>query len=663
MSETRVESTPSDAARRVVRTLFEWPGTALLFFVLFAGFLMSLAYFFPPLYEVQALVLVKSGTEKAPISFLPQGALPGGAAGTTMEDLNSEIAILTSRPVIEAAVDRRKATSGPEAPAVGLKATFEDFQAYCRRIGLMPEMDEREQAILALQANLGVEPLPLSNVIEITFSSFNPRGAERTVNHVLDAYLEHHGTAHKSPDSAEFFARQASTFGDRLEGVQAELTKFRVDHEGGDLTLKRSLLLAELVKTEQQRRSLESVSQGNEEMLADASLLENRELSATRERLLGLKLALGEKRLLFAESSPEIQGLLGQIRMTRDALAEQMRNLAAILARSESDLRTQLQEVERARATYDRLVEDEARLETSFELYSRKAEEERITRAMQADEMSNVRVLQRATVPAKAFFPDRFLLAVLALLFGIPGAFAAALLRGYLHGRVSSVRDVEHGLKVPVLASVRRRPWWRAAWSLGARKTPPEVQGAARLVYSALELARRDDRAHIVHFSAATQREGAATLAAAVAGISASDHARKTALVLLGTRPDATRSGTTAQTLGELMATKKSDPERPGVDVYDLSSMRLARVPALYAALRERYERVFVAGLPLAGDSDGGAYATMADRSVFVVGGSGIHVEVARRALELLRRYSRDVAGAVLTQRRDAIPRVIYRWI
>src|SRR5215203_3643398 len=205
MAELTRDVRRTDGLRRVVRTLFEWPWTALAFFVLFFGFLMLLAYFFPPLYQVRGLVLVKAGAEKSPLSYLPIGQVPMGNLATSMEDVNSEIAILTSRPVIEEVVDARIEAASEEEASVGAKLWLEEFQAWCQGIGLMPVVDEREAAILALQNNLSVEPLPISNVIEITYTSFSPKGAAKTVNFLLDAYVKRHGETHRNADSLAFF--------------------------------------------------------------------------------------------------------------------------------------------------------------------------------------------------------------------------------------------------------------------------------------------------------------------------------------------------------------------------------------------------------------------------------------------------------------------------
>jgi uncharacterized protein involved in exopolysaccharide biosynthesis len=644
--------------RRIVRTLFEWPGTALAFFVFFFGFLMLIAYLFPPMYEARALVLVKSGAEKSPLVYLPLGRAPIGNLTTSQEDVNSEVAILSSRPVIEEVVDRRIAAGEGEEPATGARAVLENFQAWCRSIGLLPVVDERETSILALQNNISIEPVPISNVIEISYLTFSPKGAARTINFLLDAYLRRHGETHRNPDSLEFFQREAEDIRLRLEAVRKELTQFRVDNDGGDLSLKRSLLLQQLVTTQQMRRTLEGVSEGEEELLSDTSLLENRELSASRERLLDLKLALAKDRFLYSEGSTQIETLTSQIAIARQALADQIARLRTSLARDELDLSHQLKDVEPQRAKYEALVDDEKRLQTNFDTYTAKAEEERVNKAMDASQMLSVRVLERAAVPAKPYFPNRLMLAILGIVFGIPGAISAALLKGYLYGRVATVEDVEEELGIAVLASVRRRPWW----SFG-RKMPVDVVNAARSIQSTLA-ATSGARSRVVYFASATRREGAATLARAVAQVAAAERGGKSVLVELGNAPDGARNAAVVARAPEaVLASAKRSTDAPGLDTLDLSESRLVALAPTFAALRENYDRIFVSGPPLTGRSDGASYLSLADLSVFVVSGSGVHLEVARRALSLLRQHSRDVAGAVLTQRREAVPALIYRWM
>ncbi len=500
-----------DAQRRLLRTLFEYRWTAVGFFLTFLGFLMVIAYWFPPLYQVRATVLVKPGREKAPLLQVPL-AVASPNLSPALEDLNSEIEIILSRPVLERTVDRKRAESGPEPPPSSpLKVALDGFVDFCQGIGLLPVLDEREQAILSLGNKLSVEPVPLSNVIEISYRNWSPRAAARTVNILLDEYVAYHAEVHRTEGSVEFFEGEARRYAQELAAVEEKLTRFRMENEGGDLSLKRTLLLQELTRQEQMLASLQSVREGEEELVADSSLLENREVSFNRERLLDLKLQLAEQRLRYREDAPEVQAIQQQIQAARASLAEVMERTRRALERSVADLRRRLAEVESRRAEFEGLQRQRTQLEAAYQRYAQKAEEERVARAMDADQMVGVKVMQRATVPQKPWFPNRFLLALVGILLGIPGAMGAALLRGYFHGRVATVADLEDELGVPVLASIRPLP--RRAFR---RTLPGEARRAARVVAALLA---RDADIGLLHVASATADEGAVGIAAVQCGI------------------------------------------------------------------------------------------------------------------------------------------------
>lgn len=666
MSQTTTAPSASprraDGVRRVIRTLFERRWTAIGFFVGFFAFLMLIGYLFPPIYKVRGRVLVKSGREKLPVLQVPMAGRMGAQLTTTLEDVNSEIAILTSRPVIADAVDRLLASHPEEVDAIE-QSTMARFNAWCRSIGLKPELDRRENLILTLQDKLKVAALPLSNAIEIEFKSMSPRFAADAVNGVLDAYLERHGEMHRDAGALEFFQAEAERFHKALEEINAELTRFREENDGGDLTLERTLLLEQLTKSELMLRSLAGLSEGHEEVITDSALLESDQLAFHRQRLLDLQLEYASARLKYAEDSPELRSLRGQIDVARNAMREQIGILKSSLRGTVDDLRQQLRAVESRRAEYEELVRRQQELLSHYETYSKKAEEERINQEMDATRMLSVRVIERAALPPKPWFPNRFLLALVGILLGIPLSITAALLRGYYAGRVSSTADVESELGVPVLASVGR-----ARRVVGRRKAQSSVRDAARLVRGALHRAGQDGgtACRVLHVAATGVAEGAEGFASMLATVCAEENAEgRTALVLLGERSGAARLN------GKVPP--RLDPERldeltregpaPGLEVVDLSSVPLRGLDDAFAHLRERYAQIVVAGPPLGGSGDGASYASLADGSLLVLGAQRVHLEVARRALGMLQQHSPAVLGAVLTHRSEPIPRLLYRWI
>lgn len=622
----------TDAQRRLVRTLFQWRWTAIWFFALFMGFTLMIAYWFPPIYKVEAKLLVKAGRQMEPVVAMPM-AQAGAAFRTSLEDVNSEIEIMLSRPVMERAADAIIAEQGPpdpsKKPSSPVGAALDAFKTWAADVGLVPEVEPREKLINHLGTEMTVEPVPMSSIIEMTYTNFSAKSAEAYVNHVIDAYLEQHARVHSTPGAHAFFKAQADDYQVQLAPIERALTDFRVANDGGDLSQKESLLLQRVTETEDMLRSLRGIGVGEEDLLTDAALLENREVSLIRERLLTLRLQVAEQRLRYAADSPEVRALESQITAARTELSEQLRRTAGLLERNLAELREELREVQRRSSEYDRLVEQERLLRSTRDTYMAKAEEERIAAAMDAEQMVSVRVLQRPALPVKAWFPNRFVLFVLGIFLGIPGAITVALLRGYFHARVATVDDVEDVLEVPVVGAARQV--WRYSFRKGM---PAPLLDAAR---SALVVVERRPELRVLHLGASSRGEGTRTFAAALAQAAAERPGRKVVLALSG-------------------------PAFPavGADALHLDGMSFAEVTELVRAQAAKDQLVILAGPPLS-EGLGVAYASLADASLFVVSGRGVHIEAARRGLQVLRRASKEVLGAVLTRRRDPIPRLLYR--
>jgi len=655
-----------DASRRLVRTLFEQRWTALLFFVAFFGFVMLIAYQFPPLYKVQAKVLVKAGRQMTPLLQTPLVSGGGGKVAATMEDVNSEIEILTSRPVFEAAVDKLGEES-PEArekkrPKSLLANAMSGLKAFAEDFGLVPKVEGREQRILQLRNKLAVEPIPLSNVIEVSYSSFAPRSAARSVNAALEAYIERHTEVHSSDGAYEFFRARAAEYEAELEVVDEALTRFRTESGGGDLALKRSLLLSRLTEAEERKQSLQAVAEGEEELMLDTGLLEDREISAARERLLDLKLSLAEIRSRYNDGSPEVRAIQSQIELAREELAGLLARLEISIASSVASLSARLREVELAQAEFDRLTHQQARLRSSVDQYTSKAEEERISIAMNEDRMVSVRILEWASVPQKASFPNRFLLAMFGILMGIPGAICAALLRGYFDRKVGSVDDVEEGMGIPALAALPRMGAWRFRHEL-----PAPVLSAARRIL--VELEKRDPVPKVLHLAASGRKQGVRALALGIAQV-AVDEGRRVVVAFVerphwkwvaenGLAEAAPSASSPAEERGAPEGAATPARERRAPATLDLAGMSFPEIRAAIAKAGGEHDLVVLAGPPT-NEGDAGAYAALADASILVVSGSGVHIDVARRAARILERTSPELLGAVLTRRRDPVPGFVY---
>ncbi|RMH03705.1 MAG: hypothetical protein D6702_05295 [Planctomycetota bacterium] len=619
----------ADTPRRVIRALFEFRWSMIGFFVVFFALMMVIAYFFPPIWEAEAKVLVKAGRQNAPTSVpYPTATVP--RLDVTMEDVVSEISIMLSEPVVHEVAERLRAQAPEEVKETFISRFKEGLNDFLVGIGLKPDIPEGANLEEQLKRKVVAEIEPGSNVIVLTYHHFGKQTAVKTINWLLEAYLDQHTKIHSDSRALEFFEEQVAAKKAELDEIERLLTEFRLSHEGGNLSQQRDLLVADLNEYRQDLKSLAGIDAGDTDSLLRATALsEHPELATYYQRLLDLEL-----RITSAEGirPDEVEIAREQFATTAAKLAEQIQNKRAYLARRVASLEEEIQRVEADRAYYDDLLSRRDTVKAAYLQYTAKAEEERINSAMDADKLASVRVLENAVEPLKPWFPNRFVMALLGILLGIPGAIAFALLRAYFHGRVATVQDIESGIGFPVLASLKQLP--ARAFAQGM---PEPVMQGARLVLASVDQAG----VKTVCLASSSRGEGAATMAAAVALAAATD-----GRAVVYATPD-----------GEVSGAIRGD-ER--IRVLDLSSMNLAEQKRAVEEAAAGCDLVVMAALPLAGP-EGGMYAALAEAAVFVVSGSGVHIEVARRGGAVLRRYCDRILGAVLTQRRDPIPRPLYR--
>ncbi len=615
----------TDTPRRVIRALFEFRKAMLGFFVVFFVFLMLIAYNFPKIWEAEGKVMVKSGRQNAALGVA--SANVGVRLDTTMENVVSEMGIMLSEPVLSRVAERLLADVPENRKETFFSRLKDGFDDFCVAIGLVEDLPDGANLTRQLAKKIEVEIEPGAFIINVTYHNQGKGTAVRTVNYLLEEYLKQHTEIHSDRRALTFFEQEVVTKKEELDGIQAQITDFRMSHDGGDLTQQRSLLLQDLTINEQALRSLEGVGDDGNLMQA-SSLTEHPELASYYQRLLDLELQMAAAQGLdvraYEQASHEFE-------TTRTKLLEQLQNKKDFLGRRVKDLRAELQEVEKDRAHFEDLLSQREIIGASYRQYMAKFEEERISQAMDVNQLTSVRVLQQATTPVKPYFPNRFVMAILGFLLGIPGAIAFALLRAYFHGRVSTVQDIESELGLPVLASLARLP------SSSFRDGLPEpVMKGAKLVLASID----QSGARTVCLASSTNGEGAATMASAVAVSAAQDG----------------RSVTFATPDGIVSDAVKGEQ----IQVLDLSGMGVAEQKKAVDEAAVGCDLVIMSALPLAG-AEGGLYASSAEAAVFVVSGSGVHIEVARRGQSMLDRYCDKVLGAVLTQRRDPIPRLLYR--
>ena len=104
---------------------------------------------------------------------------------------------------------------------------------------------------------------------------------------------------------------------------------------------------------------------------------------------------------------------------------------------------------------YDRLLREVNAKKESLDLYKRKAEEARISDAMDEQKFSNAYILEKASLPLPRAGFSVVLLTLLTLIVSMGAAVAAAFGVEYFNSTLRNESDIEDQIGLPVLATIQ----------------------------------------------------------------------------------------------------------------------------------------------------------------------------------------------------------------
>ena len=126
-------------------------------------------------------------------------------SGVTEEQVNSEMEILRSKEIAEAAID-------PKWPSAS--HTAEESQTH-------------DKAVEQFRKNLGIELIRKSNVIHVVYTAKSPEEAQAMLKRLLNAFLSKQREIELPSGASAFFAGQASQYKQQLETAEHDLAAFQ----------------------------------------------------------------------------------------------------------------------------------------------------------------------------------------------------------------------------------------------------------------------------------------------------------------------------------------------------------------------------------------------------------------------------------------------------
>ena len=633
--------------------------------ITFAAFLIA-AYAIPPSYMASAQILLDS-----PKDYITQQDPLNSEATESSTFVESQLAVLGSSSLLQKVVDGEKLAEDP------------DF-------GLA--------ALEWLKGALEVSRVGISDVIELSVTSYDPERAASLANALAQAYVT------DRVESRYDGAKKASTWlSERAESLRIELSrsevaveKFRSEHnllgtKTGSLTEQQMSELnialinarAELATKEAKSQQVDRLLSTGGDLQAISDVLESVVVSALKAQHAVVTRREADLRLRYGERHPEVLAAQAERRDIEEQIAAEIQRLVGNLKNEVEAARAREAALARALTSVSDRSETEGQVGVQLrdleriatankELFETFLSRSKIAEEKSAMLHSGVRVITHAEVPDVPIFPNKPLFAALGLVFGVLFGGAGAVLRELLASGFLAKREIEEALAVPVLASVPRL----ADWS-GPRKTPaqPVAYLSRRPLSRYSEAIRRlrlgiqtvpgsDGAPHLILVTSAMPGEGKTTLLLSLACSAVADGER-----VLVIDADLRLSAATAffgmagkAGLVDLLSLpmKAADAihldERSGICVLPAGAKTL-NPPALLASKRMRsileelrgtFDTVIVDAPPVGPAADASILAKHVDRIVFVVKWRETSREMVGEAIRHLGGRSK-IAGVALT--------------
>jgi succinoglycan biosynthesis transport protein ExoP len=398
--------------------------------------------------------------------------------------VNSEVHIITSRDLLEQVVLKL-------APPVDV-TTKEGNKT--------PSFGDQ---ILSLSQNLAVTPIKASNVIQIDYKSSDKMLAIRMVNRVVDEYLAYHAMVHGRQGLSRFYDEQGRLL--QQESRKADDALVTFSETEGVVSPKDEIqatvrMVAEVSSalrdvnssisgTEERIRAVRDQLAVQPEVVKRSQYLEvNPVVTQLGAQLVDREVDRVTLLRKYTDKDRHVRDNADEITDLRAQLDAELREHPTIVAhqlyhanpiREERlhtllDLESQLREMRAREASldedlsranrnlmglqqkaveFDRLDQERKNRRDTYELYVKREQEARISRAMDEQKFVNVDVVQRPGLPLARTDLQR-VSTLVALIAGLVIGLAAAFVREFMSPTFHSEGDVGRHLGLPLMGSI-----------------------------------------------------------------------------------------------------------------------------------------------------------------------------------------------------------------
>ena len=583
------------------------------------------------------------------------------------------------------------------------------------------EISKQENDILKLMRGLNVNSKPNSNIISISYETDHPKRAKKIIDKLIEYYLDKHIAVHRTVGSYEFFTQETDLLREKITQNQKALRDLKNEMGIASIEGQRDIVLKRLSGIKDEIQNLQATKASSESRIkALERLLAKQPMTITtqetsgyadsavdklRERIYELK--MNEQDLLsrYNEDSTSVKEIQRQIDEAEKLLKNEQRSntqvtkglneayqkLAIDLADEQADLvaleakstalNDQLKQVE---GDLQRIndyevatvnLQRELKLnESNYQKYADNQEQARIDQALEFEKISNISVVQQATLPIEPIKPRKSRNILMGFFVGIFGGLALAIVFEYFNHTFRKPFDIEKRLKLPALASIPKLHGRKVKiLTTGVDGEKPLLPSGKDSV-SGTELTVDTRSKEIKNYFDSLQ-ERLLLLDEDLGRL-------PSALVVTSCHPREGVSTVATNIASSLMRYKRGpvllvDTQR--LENYEINGRyilstrqygtgSIRRYTAkdlkdLIDSLKEDYQHIIFDAPALFSVSSTARFARSADGVILVVEAGKVRWEVVQRGQYLLEQAQANIIGVVLNKRRFPIPPWLYKRI
>ncbi len=495
--------------RDIVRLLFIFQREIRLAFWLTLCLIVAGAYLLPSRYESDARLLVKPGRD-LPVEYSDSQNF--GAPTINRDPIVDEEKMLLGHPVIHE-VARYYLQSVKPVPPVGFWKTIkyhlkqyavivtDDFRSVLETLGVLEPQTAEERLETKLAKGFSVTHANGSYVMELRFVWDDPDIARLVVKKWVGSFLDERAQALRRRSLYEFYAAESKKMAQRIADVSAavaiDLNAINGTGSQEKLTSLSDMLdkvSAERMEAWVEWKALRSSVGASEKLVGQLQpeVIKSRELGLNMDRqdlaikLNGLELQRLDMLKVYQPGAPAIKAIDDSIAALKQRVAQQGNMVPHAETREPNQLvialqRDRLSNEARAAelagkvAAYDKEIADlkaertmvlalqpalvvlEGELASdkkNYALYLGSLEKARIDRALDDSRISNIAIVEQATLNKDRVFPKRPLLLLLAAPLSLAVALFVVYLSYLLDQRIHDAGNMASRFGVPVWSTV-----------------------------------------------------------------------------------------------------------------------------------------------------------------------------------------------------------------